>query len=237
MMCVVHLEDWRESAGTIDVVIFPRTWQTCQDFVEEGEIIRVKGKFDTSRGDPQVIADEVSQNFTVQRAENGDDPYAPPAYIMDETLDWSDDEDVDDEPIATNGNGYAPSEVAPPPMEDTAPTAETPPMVDEMPPPAPDLPPHLREINGDQAAETPARRWIYVFLQRSGDDERDQRRLKRVHNTLVNFPGDDHFSIVTESAGKSVELEFKMTTGVCEDLVKNLENIVGADNIEVYTEG
>src|SRR5690606_18749366 len=40
MMCVVHLEDWHDSAGTIEVVIFPRTWLKCMDVVQEGEIIR-----------------------------------------------------------------------------------------------------------------------------------------------------------------------------------------------------
>ncbi len=69
MMCVLMLEDWRESAGTIEVVIFPRTWRQCQDLIQEGEIVRIAGKFDTSRGDPQIIAENVSQNFTVQQAD------------------------------------------------------------------------------------------------------------------------------------------------------------------------
>jgi DNA polymerase-3 subunit alpha len=243
MMCVVHLEDWRESAGTIDVVIFPRTWQKCQEFVNEGEIIRIKGKFDTSRGDPQVIAEEVSQNFTVQRVDDdewNDVPPPMPAYLRDdlEAPPWPDDEaDFDDEEPAeiapavqnghTNGTSHTngasqqqPDDIVPPP-----------PSV-----PVQDLPPHLQEINDrrDTKPETPS--WIYVYMQRSGDNERDQRRLQRVYNTLVRFPGDDQFSIVTESAGQSVKLDFKVTTGVCEDLVKSLEKIVGEGNIEIFVE-
>src|SRR5690606_17567870 len=45
MMCVIHLEDWHDSAAALDVVIFPRTWLTCQEIVTEGEILRVVGKF------------------------------------------------------------------------------------------------------------------------------------------------------------------------------------------------
>ena len=77
-------------------------------------------------------------------------------------------------------------------------------------------------------------RWIYVFFQRTGDDERDQRRLQRVYNTLVNYPGGDHFAIVTESAGQSVQLEFEITTAVCEDLINHLEKIVGDQNIQIF---
>ncbi|MAS32829.1 MAG: DNA polymerase III subunit alpha [Anaerolineaceae bacterium] len=252
VMCVVHLEDWRESAGTIDVVIFPRTWLKCQEIVNEGEIIRVKGKFDTSRGDPQIIADEVSQNFTVQLADmngdyengNGHADYQTPEWAV-----WSDDDDdlpseayeangsYDDEPVAA-----APPQPSPPSQPPAAPgPAET----VEQPEPEPEmmapidpqivdtLPPHLQEvINGGPKAEM--MRWVYVFLQRTGDDMRDQRRLQRVYNTLIKFPGEDRFTIVTETAGQSVQLDFEITTDVCEDLIKNLENIVGSQNIQVY---
>ena len=92
-MCVVHLEDWRESAGTIDVVMFPRTWAQCRDLVTEGEIIRIKGKFDTSRGDPQIIAEDVSQNFTVMAGD--DNGYADFGYTSDAPA-WIDDDDDED---------------------------------------------------------------------------------------------------------------------------------------------
>jgi len=232
VMCVVHLEDWRPSAGTIDVVIFPRTWLKCQDIVAEGEIIRVKGKFDTSRGDPQIIAEEVSQNFTVING-NGDyvDSYA---YSPPDVPEWADtDDDLPPE-------AYEP---APPAPEPPAAVLSTEPQEIEpepAPPPAEapayELPPHLQAVaNGGNGNDAPAGpRWIFVCLQRTGDDERDQRRLRRVYNTLVKFPGEDRFTIVTESAGRSVQLDFKTTTGVCEDLIKNLEKIVGSQNIQVH---
>ncbi len=260
VMCVVHLEDWRESAGTIDVVIFPRTWQKCQDLVSEGEIIRVKGRFDTSRGDPQIIAEEVSQNFTVTMAEmNGGDEelygYASDAPPPDMPL-WA---DGDEEPLPpeaygvfpdsvyeSNGHTAAPVPEPPAAMESTeepeveAATSQPEPEPQtigngHMDVPVDDVPAHLRiMMNGGEDNGHSAHRWIYIFFQRSGDDERDQRRLQRIYNLLVNFPGEDRFTIVTESAGQSVQLDFQTTTGVCEDLIKSLEKIVGDQNIQVY---
>ncbi|MBZ0301549.1 MAG: DNA polymerase III subunit alpha, partial [Anaerolineae bacterium] len=245
IMCVVHLEDWRESAGTIDVVIFPRTWLKCQDLVNEGEIIRIKGKFDTSRGEPQIIAEDVSQNFTVQLAElNGsgeDDPGGFDFGIAPEMPLWTDDES--DLPPEAYDNFEPPAWT--PPQEtpvESVPTLPPPEIETESPPPPAEpaavyeLPPHLRALAQGSAGESdhPVQYWIYVFLQRTGDDERDQRRLKRVYNMLVNFPGEDRFTIVTESAGKSVQLNFPTTTGICEDLIHNLEKIVGGQNIQVF---
>ena len=87
---------------------------------------------------------------------------------------------------------------------------------------------------GDKTLRQPEQqRWIYVFFQRSGDDDRDQRRLQRVYNTLLQYAGEDRFTIVTESAGQNVQLDFDITTDVCEDLIRNLQKIVGDQNIQV----
>ncbi len=230
-MCVVHLEDWRESAGTIDVVIFPRTWAQCRDLVTEGEIIRIKGKFDMSRGDPQIIAEEVSQNFTVQMAD-GENGYTDFGYDSSAPA-WIDDDEDDfaPPPISYDLPPALPEETLPPPEAATPPAATSVP--DSVP--VEELPEHLRELNGNGHAEaTGPQHWIFVFVQRTGDDERDRRRMERVYNTLYKYPGDDRFSIITESAGNSVRLDFKETTGVTHELVESLQKIVGEANIEVH---
>jgi len=61
-MAIVTLEDLQ---GQIDVVLFPRTWRQCADMVQEGAVIRVSGKVDASRGEAQIVAENVSTNFTV----------------------------------------------------------------------------------------------------------------------------------------------------------------------------
>ena len=56
-MCVMQLECWHESAETIELVIFPRTWQQLQAQFEEaeqplseGDIVLVIGRYETGRG-------------------------------------------------------------------------------------------------------------------------------------------------------------------------------------------
>lgn len=87
-MAVIQLEDWHESAGTIEVVMFPRTWEQVKQHVydykreraekddegepipddtvfelEEGDIIVVGGKYDDGRGDVQILCDSISFEF------------------------------------------------------------------------------------------------------------------------------------------------------------------------------
>ena len=56
-MCVMQLECWHESAETIELVIFPRTWQQLQTQLgeaerplSEGDIVLVIGRYETGRG-------------------------------------------------------------------------------------------------------------------------------------------------------------------------------------------
>ena len=61
-MAIATLEDLQ---GQIDAVLFPRTWRQVSEMVQEGNVIRVAGKVDGSRGDAQIIVDTVTQNFSV----------------------------------------------------------------------------------------------------------------------------------------------------------------------------
>jgi DNA-directed DNA polymerase III PolC len=79
LMAVLTFEDWHESAGTIDVVLFPRTYTKVMNYFAEknedlaigdneiglfeGEIVAIKGNYDDARGDAQIIADDVSVDF------------------------------------------------------------------------------------------------------------------------------------------------------------------------------
>jgi DNA polymerase-3 subunit alpha len=232
LMCVLSIEDWRESAGTIEAVIFPRTWRQCQTMInneelalEEGEIVRVKGKYDASRGDPQIIVDEVTQRFEAIAADRGD---LPDYQEMD--LSYTDSPDIWEEPprldvddayyneapaqsVAVNGGGMAAPVATNGAAEDSA------------------LEP-LRPLNGKDERVP---QWIYVYLQPSGDVEKDRSRMTRVHTLMTTYPGNDRFSIIWEAPEQSVKLEFKLTTQICDALVNKLKNIVGENNIRVFT--
>jgi hypothetical protein len=241
MMGVIQLEDWRESASAIEVVLFPRTWQKSQDVVSEGKIVKVVGKFDTSRNDPQIIADEVSQDFTYVRPDNGfmsngHDDEPPPWTLSDE------DAPPLDEDFAPSSSHF-----------DEPPTPESPVPVPPVPATAP-VEYAMPVANGAAAVTTPvgdimfplpgasergdpnrARHWIYVYIQRSGDDAQDRRRLKKIHNFMTEFPGDDRFSIIIEGKDQSFKLEFpNHSTYYCEALQAKLTKLVGENNVEVF---
>jgi hypothetical protein len=74
-----------------------------------------------------------------------------------------------------------------------------------------------------------------VYYQRSGDDEKDRRRIRKLHGILTSYPGPDRFTIVVEGRKQSLTMEFpNHTTAFCEDLVRDLMSTVGEDNIRVF---
>jgi DNA polymerase-3 subunit alpha len=60
MMAVARLED---RLGTIDAVFFPRKWKEFAEIVTENKVVVVSGKLDLTRGDPQIIAEHVTDKF------------------------------------------------------------------------------------------------------------------------------------------------------------------------------
>jgi hypothetical protein len=88
------------------------------------------------------------------------------------------------------------------------------------------------ELDGDPAQATA---WIYVYMQRSGDDAKDRRRLRMLHNILTEYPGNDRFSIIIEGRGQPLKMEFpNHTTNHCDSLLLRLHKLVGEENIEIF---
>lgn len=234
MMGVVQLEDWHDSAASIEVVLFPRTWDKFHEQVDEGKVIVVTGKLDMGRGDAQIVCDSVSQNLSAMAAEPTEQPYLPPS--LDEPPPWAFDEETgelpppDDlpEPVvtvvapATQGALAAPVPALEPQFA-PQPAAPDPAWDEEM-------------LDFSPEAEPPrVQRWVMVYFQRSDDPEKDRRKLRRLHGVLTKYPGQDRFSIVVEGAGQSFTMEFpNHTTADCDDLRADLFSIVGADNVEVF---
>ena len=166
-MAVAVIEDWHESAGTIDVVMFPRTWTQIREHVyeykreraekenevitddsifelNEGDIVVVMGKYDDGRGDVQIICDKVSFEFEMMTAEEISDTM--------NTRSSSELSYMNGASAPANGNGHyeqAPSEEPPPPEYDEE-TGEI--LQDAPPSPAPALAtsaPVTQEVNGN----------------------------------------------------------------------------------------
>ena len=81
----------------------------------------------------------------------------------------------------------------------------------------------------EEQAQKRAPRTISVMLVASDDPEKDRRKLRRIHNGFVKYPGVDHFRIVVLRGSDSTSLDFPdQTTNICEALQSDLVEIVGS---------
>jgi DNA polymerase-3 subunit alpha len=65
-MAFVTIED---TGGSIRLVFFPRTWQRLSGRIQYGNVLVVEGKVDAGRGDPNILVDDIKENFTVDAME------------------------------------------------------------------------------------------------------------------------------------------------------------------------
>jgi DNA polymerase-3 subunit alpha len=231
-MAILMLEDWHPSASPIEVVLFPRTFAQVQAQVDsgdipelrEGEVFIITGKFDMSRGDPQIIGERVTQNFELMEAIRATNDTAPdsPAPVghasPQEEPDWSLAPRVYDAP-PEEGEGDHPPAI-------TGTSSHTVAITHELPDDAPDwMRPETR--NGH------APRWLVVTLTRSGDYEADVKLLKRLHRTIFNHRGSDHFLVRTVVDGMNHWFTFDDLTDCSEPLLEKLRALVPADQIQI----
>lgn len=245
MMAIAQIEDWHDTAETIDVVLFPKTWDKYQDVAKEGAVIIAAGKVDASRGDLQIICDMVSQNSDLVV------PEEPVRYSMssNEPPPWAFDQPAFDEetgevPLPPDNREPETAPVVAPATQGAAatrtPTLE-PQLVAEARPVVSvnwDEPLDLEgvDLSALEAKPLLPERWLMIYFWRSDDAEKDRRRLRRLHGILSEYPGKDRFTIVIEDQHSTFKMEFPHnTTGYCNDLVQDLVTVVGeARNIEVF---
>jgi DNA-directed DNA polymerase III PolC len=257
MMGIAHIEDWHDSAGSMDVVLFPRTWAKFGHLVEEGNVLIASGKLDTTRGDLQLICEAVREHANIVMPDDPLNNLPPlnPSYLPDNAY-WVGDAPPFDEEI---GEVIRAEEVPEPaPAAVIAPATQG---AAALPTPALE-PVTVAAIaspnaNGGQAApwheaaasddaaleddlpldeERPAPpRWLMIYFKRSDDPDKDRRRLTRLHGILTSYPGQDRFSIVVEDKRSSFKMEFpNHTTSDCDELRRDLLAVVGEGNLEAF---
>ncbi len=107
-----------------------------------------------------------------------------------------------------------------------------------------DLPAKELELEGeisqpeiDPTEEPRARadaRMVVVLLRSTGDQQRDARRMRRVHGLLTSYPGKDRFVFQIFEASRRYHLEFpSSTTGYCSELHTQLLTFLGEGSIKV----
>jgi DNA polymerase-3 subunit alpha len=102
--------------------------------------------------------------------------------------------------------------------------------------------PHTPKISAPETLppliENPSRsngaRMLTVTIHPTGDRTRDNRRLTQVHNLLCSSSGADRFCFIVFEGGHRYLLDFpNETTGINQDLLSHLGNMVGQENISV----
>ena len=286
LMAVLQLEDWHESAGTIDVVLFPRTYIKVMNYFAEknedlavgeteiglfeGEIVAIIGNYDDARGDAQIIADDVSVDFKTFSAVGDNIPRfddSVPVWAMegnDSSLppDDAPPMEFDEE----TGEILNTSSNVPPQMqsESVVSVAQTMPKqsvstqniqvnganghngnnsfhvsdLDDEPEPEWATDDDMLVMPSDMMDNDRPARAIHIYLDVSESADKDRRRLTRVYNALVKYPGKDTFKIIVNRPRKPLVFKFpNHTTDICDALFEDLLEIVDSvDHIKVDDE-
>ncbi len=254
MMVVLSLEDWHDSAGNIEVVLFPRTYtKVMSAFAElnaealdseikqtlaEGEIVLVIGRYDDSRGDPQIIAEDVTTNFnSISAAQPIPQPLADTDPVWAQVGAESAVANLmpQDSPSASDED--QPTQDAPPEMMAAGDAKDRENVASETPQGAADKA-EPQWVNGDGHLAMPGEdegtdrlpRTITVTLVATEDPGIDRRKLARIYNELIKYPGIDQFRIIIRRGESTTPLTFPgKTTNICDALLTDLMKIVSSD--------
>jgi len=237
--------------GNVELVLFPKTWEKYHHLLTMHAVIAVEGKVDAEGSEPKVLVDSI-------RLVDLDD--APPDVPLDagtllDDLPWDEDgpppppDDWEPVPPPPLDEEYIPpSPASPAPQaEPKAPGRQTharqqpePPAhktVEPPPPPASPVPGGVQYISvppvtNGKPAKPP--QMVTVVVRASGQKSRDVLRLRHLYGLLVSSPGQDRFALMLHENGHNYLMEFpNVTTGVNNDLLKALGDLVGRENVRV----
>lgn len=258
-MAFVTVEDLQ---GSLDLVLFPKTWRTVQPWLASEQIVAIYGKVDAAGGNSvKILVDRLEQNFTTLAA-------APPRPTPAQSVMFSDDEVR--LPAADDDDNLPPGYVPPPPddlpYEDDLPLIEAPlaPPVSVAPAAAPPTghstpkanpsatgngspangPASRPPGNGYAVRETaapsartphsPQPQRVIVTLQASGNSERDRKLLRAVYRILTAQRGPDEFEFLIRENGHQVQMRFPNDhIAFTAEVRRKLAELVGEAAIQV----
>jgi DNA polymerase-3 subunit alpha len=101
----------------------------------------------------------------------------------------------------------------------------------EVPPPFVSPPPPAPAISRDRPPKL-----LTITLRNRGDKARDVLHMRRIHGTLISYPGADHFAFYVIEGRNGFLMEFPNdTTAYSDELRQRLNDLVGENNIRVET--
>ncbi|RME90697.1 MAG: DNA polymerase III subunit alpha [Anaerolineae bacterium] len=239
--------------GTIELVLFPRTWERFRDLMEPGKIVVVKGKVDANSTPPKILADTVQTELTMvvpadevasspdtreadkTQSEKMSRSPAPmprlaepePVYHAESPLDEEAPPPPEPPPPPWESEGTEPQKADPDPAKAKSVASPSVPAAPNAPAsrrPTMYIPPGSADENGLPP------RLITILLRSTGDPYRDRLRIKRVYGTLISLPGPDRFSFQVYEDGRGYLIDFPNdTTRICPELLERLRNLLGEE--------
>lgn len=101
---------------------------------------------------------------------------------------------------------------------------------------APPHPPFISPPAAPRLEGTAAPKMLTIYLRASGDRARDILHMRRVHGTLISYPGQDRFAFYVIEGRSGYLLEFPNdSTQYGDELKQRLEELVGSSNLRVET--
>ncbi|MBN1486361.1 MAG: DNA polymerase III subunit alpha [Anaerolineae bacterium] len=218
VMAFVTLEG---PGGTLDVVVFPRTFEKSKQLLVPQRILVVSGKLDSrpDREERPLLADWFKEPFMLQSPDQDTYPpaSAPPSPFNNET---PTPYEATSPKVVVSPNPPSPARLREKPVEE--PERATPLVAQSSEvilPPAPEEPPEPPSL-------------LRILFQRSGNTNQDFRKLAELHCLLKTQQGEDSFVVVLEGRGKKrIELSFPNDhTHYTRDLQQKVEGLVGEGN-------
>ncbi|MCC7352725.1 MAG: DNA polymerase III subunit alpha [Anaerolineae bacterium] len=252
-MAFVLLEDLQ---GTIEIVVFPRTFAETREMLQPERLVIVKGKVDVKGREPKILADTIQTDFRTARPVNGGNgqaksndydtvaarppaeraPNARPARGLAEMPPaWQDSTD-DGNPAGNNGATEEPGWLADAPLS---------PAISQVAPrtPAPTTPPAPEKVAGvllgpprgsnGEARAAPLRH-LHITVRAADSFEDVQRRLGTIYDLLVSVPGQDRFSLYVTHNEQRFLLDFPNNLTRCSaELERKIAAMLGPDALRI----
>lgn len=209
-MAFVEIEDIQ---STLEIVVFPRTYQACQELLQVETVIMVRGKVDAKGGgSPKVLAESITNVLTkYQAAAPSESPRAAGPAL----------------PGRESGSPAGAPPPPPAPAEANGRAGNSKPAGDLLSP-AP-----ARAAPASPRPEERCKR-LHITVPRTGNLTVDKQRLQQVYETLQAHPGDDHFYLYIPNGQRRIQLEFpNSTTRDSAQLRQSLIAMLGAGTVRV----
>jgi DNA polymerase-3 subunit alpha len=253
-MAFAVLEDIQ---GSVELVIFPRTWANHQKLIRNNEVMIARGKVDTDRTEAKVLVDSLevvhlAHHADLAAAELQTGAELPDFEPYEEFLEVDFVTGVEE--ISQNAISQAvPSDVqlgAAPilrssrsepgaAVESTVTSSQ---IADDKIEYSLSISqqetigqashqandPDYQDFSGNE------KHTLVITLMGTGDKERDNRRLSQIYGLLTSLPGKDQFAFLCRENGSIYRLDFPNdSTSVSRALLRELQGMVGETNIAV----